>query len=101
MFKINLSETKNNLNDEQLDSLTKLTEGYSGSDIYNLIQEALFEPLRKNKSDPCSKKEEGEIVEGCISYEDIVRALEIMKPSISKNYLKKFNDFTEELGIKG
>ena len=101
LFKINLSETKNNLNNEQLDSLTKLTEGYSGSDIYNLIQEALFEPLRKNKSDPCSKKEEGEIVESSISYEDIVRSLEIMKPSVSKNYLKKFKDFTEELGIKG
>ena len=101
-LKLIYQEQKNNLNDEQLDSVSILTEGYSGSDIYNLIQEALFEPLRKNKKIPCSKKEEGEIVESIrISYEDIASALENIKLSVRKDYLKRYNNFTEEFGIKG
>ena len=102
LFKIHLSEIKNNLEDEQFNSLSELTEGYSGSDVYNLIQEALYEPLRKNQSAPGSKKEEGEIVESSgVSYKDLVSSLENMKKSVTEENLKKFNDFTEEFGIQG
>ena len=102
LFKNHLSEIKNNLDDEQFNSLSELTEGYSGSDVYNLIQEALYEPLRKNQSAPCSKKEEGKIVEtNSVSYEDLMSSLEKMKKSVTNENLKRFNDFTEEFGIQG
>ena len=47
MVKLNLGETYNDLTDEQFGILGDLTEGYSGSDIYNLTQDAIYGPLRK------------------------------------------------------
>ena len=108
LFKINLSDIKNDLNDEQLDNISKLTEGYSGSDIYNLTQEAFYEPLRKKlrkegeKEKNLDQVENNEIKEsGMVTFEDLVFSLEIMKPTVRKVDLKKYKDFTEELGIEG
>ena len=47
MVKLNLGDTYNDLTDEQFKILGDLTEGYSGSDIYNLTQDAIYGPLRK------------------------------------------------------
>jgi vacuolar protein-sorting-associated protein 4 len=47
MFKINLGDTPHNITDEEFHLLGEKTEGYSGSDIKVLVQEALMEPLRK------------------------------------------------------
>jgi vacuolar protein-sorting-associated protein 4 len=47
MFKINLGDTPNNLTEEEFAILGEASEGYSGSDIKVLVQEALMEPLRK------------------------------------------------------
>jgi len=47
MVKIHLGDTPNNLSDEDFDTLGRLTEGASGSDITVLVKEALMEPLRR------------------------------------------------------
>jgi vacuolar protein-sorting-associated protein 4 len=47
MFKINLGDTPHNITDEEFYALGEASEGYSGSDIKVLVQEALMEPLRK------------------------------------------------------
>ena len=47
MLKLNLGDTYNDLTDEQFTILGNLTKGYSGSDIYNLTQDAIYGPLRK------------------------------------------------------
>lgn len=47
MFKINLGDTPHSISDEQFSMLGDASEGYSGSDIKVLVQEALMEPLRK------------------------------------------------------
>ena len=49
MLKLNLGDTYNDLTDEQFGILGDLTEGYSGSDIYNLTQDAIYGPLRNVK----------------------------------------------------
>ncbi|KAL9178877.1 hypothetical protein ACHAXT_011850 [Thalassiosira profunda] len=46
MLKIHLGDTPNNLSEHDFDTLGKLTEGASGSDIAVLVKEALMEPLR-------------------------------------------------------
>ena len=114
LFKINLSDIKNDINDEQFNNLSKLTEGYTGSDIYNLTQDALHQTLRKKPNFPYDKKEEdikektlnqndkNEIEEtSIITMEDFVQSLEEIKRTVTKNDLKRYNDFTEEFGIKG
>lgn len=47
MFKINLGDTPNDITEEEFAALGEASEGYSGSDIKVLVQEALMEPLRK------------------------------------------------------
>lgn len=47
MFKLNLGDTPNDLNDEDFRHLGLQTDGYSGSDIAVVVREALMEPLRK------------------------------------------------------
>lgn len=47
MARIHLGDTPNNLSDSDFDSLGRLTEGASGSDIQVLVKEALMEPLRR------------------------------------------------------
>lgn len=47
MFKMNLGDTPHSLTDEQFQHLGEASEGYSGSDIKVVVQEALMEPLRK------------------------------------------------------
>jgi vacuolar protein-sorting-associated protein 4 len=47
MVKIHLGDTPNNLTEHDYETLGKLTEGASGSDIKVLVKEALMEPLRR------------------------------------------------------
>ena len=47
MIKIHLGDTPNNLTEHDYETLGKLTEGASGSDIKVLVKEALMEPLRR------------------------------------------------------
>jgi len=47
MVKLNLGDTPNNLSERDFDTIGRLTEGASGSDIAVLVKEALMEPLRR------------------------------------------------------
>ena len=47
MFKLNLGDTPHDLDDEDFEDLAVRTEGYSGSDIATLTQDAVYEPVRK------------------------------------------------------
>jgi vacuolar protein-sorting-associated protein 4 len=47
MFKLNVGNTPNNLNDGDFEYLGQNASGYSGSDIAILTRDALMEPLRK------------------------------------------------------
>jgi len=47
IFKIRGGKTKNNLTDADYTTLGELSEGYSGSDIAIVVNEALMMPVRK------------------------------------------------------
>ena len=46
MFNLHLGNTENVVTPEEFDHLAEITEGYSGSDISTLTQDAIYEPLR-------------------------------------------------------
>lgn len=47
MIKKNLKDNAHNITEQQLQIFAERTEGYSGSDLSNLIKDAVFQPLRK------------------------------------------------------
>ena len=126
MLKLNLGDTYNDLTDEQFGILGDLTEGYSGSDIYNLTQDAIYGPLRKcqkamyfkhlGKSHivPCSPSDKGafkmkindipnpeSLIAPVVTFEDFILSLQKMKPTVSKKDLEKQEQFTKEFGSEG
>ena len=126
MLKLNLGDTYNDLTDEQFSILGDLTEGYSGSDIYNLTQDAIYGPLRKcqrathfkhlderhivpcSPSDPGAMEmkindiaDPGSLVAPVVTFEDFILSLQKMKPTVSQADLEKQLKFTEEFGTEG
>ena len=129
MFQLNLGKTANQLTDEQFDDLAERTEGYSGSDIATLTQDAIYEPIRKCESAthfmrvnkdgkeyyvPCSPSSPGAIqmkmhdmanpemlLPPDVCYEDYILALKKIKPTVSEKDLEKQEEFTREFGQEG
>ena len=126
MVKLNLGDTYNDLTDEQFEILGNLTDGYSGSDIYNLTQDAIYGPLRKCQKAthfkhlddkhivPCSPSDQGafkmkindipnpeSLVAPVVTFEDFILSLQKMKPTVSKKDLERQELFTKEFGSEG
>ena len=130
MFELNLRDSPNSLTKEELEDLAYKTNGYSGSDIANVSQEAEYEPLRRcqnaeyfkkvyNESGdynyvPCSPSEPGamkmrmselpekeKLREPDVCYEDFLLAIQKIKPTVSNADLDKQIKFTEEFGQEG
>lgn len=131
MFELNLKGTPNTLNDDQLEELAKRTDGFSGSDISTLTQDAIFEPVRKCQMAEFFKKIPG--VNGCpynyvpcnpnepgamrmrmqeipdtkallppkVVYEDFIEALKRNKATVNQKDLDKQEEFTREFGQEG
>lgn len=47
MFKLAVGDTPSSLTNEDYRELAKMAEGYSGSDISNVVNDALMQPVRK------------------------------------------------------
>ena len=131
MFELNLKGTPNTLNDEQLEDLARRTDGFSGSDISTLTQDAIFEPVRKCQSAeffkkipgtngmqwnyvPCTQNEPGAmrmkmtelpdskaLLPPKVIYEDFREALKRNKATVSQEDLVKQEEFTRDFGQEG
>ncbi len=71
--------------DVDLKKLAKMTENYSGADIAALCREAGMNALRRDKK---AKK---------VLWKDFEQAIEKIKPSISKDQLKFYEEFNKRL----
>ena len=129
MFQLNLGKTANQLTDEQFDDLAERTEGYSGSDIATLTQDAIYEPIRKCESAshfvriqrngkdyymPCAPSHPGAIAMKMhdmpnpemllppdVCYDDYILALKKIKATVNQKDLEKQEEFTREFGQEG
>jgi vacuolar protein-sorting-associated protein 4 len=125
MVKLDLGDTPNSLTEDDIHELAVMTEGFSGSDIAVLTQDAIFEPIRRCQSAkffkiedgfyvPCSPSDEGafkmtmnelpqpELLKPpIISKDDFIQALIKIKPTVSPSELKKHDIFTLEFGQEG
>lgn len=87
-----------NLSNEDIDAVCKLTEGYSGSDMKNLVKDASMGPLRE------ALKQGIEITKLTIedmrpvNLQDFEKALQEVRASVSLNELGTYEKWNEEFG---
>ncbi len=131
MFDLNLKGTANTLTEEQVEDLAARTDGFSGSDISTLTQDAIFEPVRKCQTAeffkkipgvngmpwnyvPCNGNEPGAmrmtmteipdskaLLPPKVVYEDFLIALKRNKATVDQKDLDKQEEFTREFGQEG
>ncbi|USP73201.1 aaa-domain-containing protein [Curvularia clavata] len=88
-----LSHQKHELSERDLDRLVQLTEGFSGSDITALAKDAAMGPLRSLGEKLLSMTMD-QIRP--IQYQDFVASLQTIRPSVSKQGLKEFEDWAAQ-----
>jgi SpoVK/Ycf46/Vps4 family AAA+-type ATPase len=93
IFKL-MKDYKNNLSDEDLKEVAKITKGYSGSDMFNLCREASLEPLREIENISNFKCENTRP----IGLEDFVRSMKQIKKSVAINELDQYKEWNEIYG---
>ncbi len=87
------------------EELAKLTEGYSGRDIKNICQTAIIMMLRRANPNIVEKlmkvkdlhelERETYKVEP-ITKEELLKAIQRVKPTITKDYIKKYEDWSKQ-----
>lgn len=86
------------LSEEDIISICKITEGYSGSDMKNLVKDAsmgpLRETLRKGIDIANLKKEDMRTV----MFQDFENALQEVRPSVSQNELGIYEEWNQQFG---
>ena len=109
MFHINMKGIKVQ-DDLDLDKLVQLTDGYSGADIANVCREASLMQMRRKlmktggrlnftmiKNNPSCLMNE---LDAPVSQTDFETAIKNISKSVSKNDIKKYEEFTEEYSNK-
>ncbi|KAF1984150.1 AAA-domain-containing protein [Aulographum hederae CBS 113979] len=89
---------QHSLTEEDLEHLVGLTEGFSGSDITALAKDAAMGPLRSLGEDLLHMSMD-QIRP--ISVQDFEKSLESIRPSVSKQGLKEFEEWAREFGERG
>jgi vacuolar protein-sorting-associated protein 4 len=128
MFELAVGNTPCELHAEDFRTLSKYSEGYSGSDISIAVQDALMQPVRKiqtathykkvevdgkEKLTPCSPGDAGamemnwteveteQLLEPPLQVKDFVKAIKASRPTVSKEDLDRNSEWTKEFGSEG
>ncbi|KAM7188264.1 vacuolar protein sorting-associated protein 4 [Naviculisporaceae sp. PSN 640] len=128
MFKIAIGDTKTALQQDDYRELAKAAEGYSGSDISIVVQDALMQPVRKiqqathfkkvivdgkEKLTPCSpgdpqalemtweSVDSEALLEPLVEKKDFIKAIKSSRPTVSEVDLKRNEEWTREFGSEG
>ncbi|KAK4176858.1 P-loop containing nucleoside triphosphate hydrolase protein [Triangularia setosa] len=128
MFSIAIGDTKTALKPEDFRELARASEGYSGSDISIVVQDALMQPVRKiqqathfkkvmvdgkKRMTPCSPGDpeaiemtwegvEGEeLLEPMVEKKDFIKAIKSSRPTVSQVDLERNEEWTKEFGSEG
>ncbi|KAL5121037.1 hypothetical protein ACEQ8H_000886 [Pleosporales sp. CAS-2024a] len=93
-----LSHQKHELSERDMDRLVRLTENFSGSDITALAKDAAMGPLRSLGEKLLSMTMD-QIRP--IQFKDFQASLQTIRPSVSRDGLKQFEDWSREFGERG
>lgn len=87
-----LNEIENDLENSQKESIAIKTEKYSGSDLYNLVREAVMAPVRelmRNKNNKNMRK---------VNYNDFIEATKQIKSSVDEKELESYEKWNQKYG---
>jgi len=93
-----LGHQKHSLEEEDIQRLVELTDGFSGSDITALAKDAAMGPLR-SLGEALLHMSMDQIRP--IQFVDFEASLVNIRPSVSKQGLKEFEDWAKEFGERG
>lgn len=97
IFKIHTAGVNTALTDDDLVELAEKTEWYSGRDISNLCREVIMLPVRELDVKGLLDNSE-EVVVRDVVMDDFTKALSRVKPALSQDELKKYEEWTKEFG---
>eukprot|EP00257_Ricinus_communis_P024284 XP_015584451.1 spastin isoform X3 [Ricinus communis] len=95
LFKHKLKGQAFSLSDGDLERLVRETEGYSGSDLQALCEEAAMMPIRELGPDILTVKA-NQVRR--LRYEDFQKAMTVIRPSLSKSKWEELQRWNEEFG---
>jgi spastin len=81
----------------QLNAIVSMTEGYSGSDLSAVCQEAALGPIREIAIDRLKTVKADEVRP--IQPQDFGAALRMIRPSVSPDSLEQFRKWSDQFGI--
>ena len=84
------------------DKIDKMTEGFTGADIYNICQDAMYESIKRKLTEDMNFLEKGPSKNDdlIITMEDIRKAIKNGKKSIGEKDLDEFKNLKKKYGIK-
>ncbi|KAL0547885.1 hypothetical protein IC582_012317 [Cucumis melo] len=95
LLKHNLKGQSYSLPTRDLERLVKQTEGYSGSDLQALCEEAAMMPIRELGGNILTVKAD-QI--RSLKYEDFQEAMKVIRPSLSKSSWKELEEWNQSFG---
>lgn len=128
MFELAVGKTPCTLKQQDYKYLGQISEGFTGSDISIVVQDALMQPIRKIQSathykevvhdgktrvTPCSPGDPDamemtweevnpdELLEPSLTLKDFERAIRNSRPTVSKEDIQKNEEWTKEFGSEG
>ncbi|KAK3388607.1 vacuolar protein sorting-associated protein VPS4 [Sordaria brevicollis] len=128
MFRLAVGDTNTALKPEDFRELARAAEGYSGSDISIVVQDALMQPVRKIQQathfkkvmhegkqmlTPCSPGDpdaiemtweqvpSAELLEPFVDKKDFIKAIKASRPTVSAEDLHRNEEWTKEFGSEG
>ncbi|KAJ5779569.1 hypothetical protein N7457_007289 [Penicillium paradoxum] len=93
-----ISHQHHQLSDADIEVLVRVTEGFSGSDITALAKDAAMGPLR-NLGEALLHTPMDQI--RAIIFQDFEASLSSIRPSVSPDGLRKYEDWAREFGERG
>ncbi|XP_053314769.1 spastin isoform X2 [Spea bombifrons] len=91
-----LSKQGNPLSEKELSRLSRLTEGYSGSDITALAKDAALGPIRELKPEQVKNMSASDMRN--LKYSDFINSLKKIKCSVSPSTLDSYIKWNKEFG---
>lgn len=98
LLAILLQKQNSPLSDDELKTLARSTDGYSGSDLTALARDAALEPIRGLDLEQVKEMDLSKVRQ--ITMNDFQNSLKRIRKSVSPSSLKEFEKWSQEYGVK-